>query len=112
MKSAPKPPFPKSKHPNSYKTDMFHVNSFAGYNTYTIKQSQGSDETVSSALIGASFGVAPGPFFLNGGLYYALNPIEYGLAEYYNSNVPALYNPFDSSVTDVNSWGGLGVIGF
>ncbi|MCP4581014.1 MAG: hypothetical protein GY839_05310, partial [candidate division Zixibacteria bacterium] len=104
--------FPKIETSYSFTKDMFHVNGFAGYNTYMIKQFQGSDETVSAALIGASFGVSPGAFFLNGELYYALNPMEYGLAEYYNSNVPALYNPSDSSITDVNSWGGLGVIGF
>ncbi len=34
------------------------------------------------------------------------------MAWLYGDNIPAYYNPFDSSMTDVNSWGGLAVIGF
>jgi len=103
--------FPKIEISYNFRADMFYVNSFAGYNTFIIDQSQGSDETVSSALIGASFGITPGAFFFKGGLYYALNPIEYGIGDY-GRGVSTLYNPVDSSVTDVDSWGGLGVVGF
>ncbi len=103
--------FPKIETCYNFKADIFYINGFAGYNTYNIKQSQGSDETVSAAMVGAGFGVTPGAFFFKGMAYYALNPVEYGLVNY-DSGVSTLYDPLDSTVTDVNSWGGLGVIGF
>jgi hypothetical protein len=106
--------FPKIAANYKFKTDMFYVNGFAGYNSFIIENRYGRDETFNSGLLGVNFGVTPGPFYFKSTLYYAMNPVEYGLLDLGSaiSVRVAFDNAGNTTVDDVKSWGILGVVGF
>jgi hypothetical protein len=107
--------FPKIAAAYKFKTDMFYVDGYAGYNTFVIESNFGRDETFNSGLIGVNFGVIPpGPFYFKGNVFYAMNPLEYGLSHLGSGiNVNVAFDAAgNTTVDDVKSWGVLGVIGF
>jgi hypothetical protein len=106
--------FPKIAANYKFKSDIFYINGFAGYNSFIIESKFGRDETFSSGLIGANFGVTPGPFYFKSTIYYAMNPLEYGLYDLRSGvsvNV-TMDGAGNTTVDDVKSWGALGVVGF
>jgi hypothetical protein len=106
--------FPKIAANYKFKTDMFYVNGFAGYNSFIIESNFGRDETFNSGILGVNFGVTPGPFYFKSTIFYAMNPLEYGLSELGSGvavNV-AIDTAGNITVDDVKSWGVLGVVGF
>ena len=106
--------FPKLELAYKFKTDMFMIKPAFGVNTFNVEDIYGSDESITSYLACFNFAVTPGPFFFNGGVFYASNYDEYGLSG--DSTVAALYtpNPVNGTHTfnDVDAWGFQAVAGF
>lgn len=101
---------PKIEAHYHFKTDMFYVRPYAGYNTYVVQQTDGRDRTLDSWLGGLSFGVTPGAFYFKGGAFYALNPSAYGIFQ--ETKVPTRYDAATSEISDIDSWGIQAVAGF
>ncbi len=101
---------PKLETAYNFKTDMFFIRPYLGYNTYVVEQSDGRDRTLSSWLGGLTFGVTPGAFYFKGGAFYALNPSAYGISM--DTDVNTSYEPRTSEITDVDAFGFQALAGF
>jgi len=101
---------PKMETSYNFKTDMFFIRPYLGYNTYIIAQSDSRDRTMSSWLGGFTFGVTPGAFYFKGGAFYAYNPSEYGISM--ASGLATSFDAATSELSDINSWGFQALAGF
>jgi hypothetical protein len=115
---------PKIEVAYNFKSDMFFLSPYAGYQTYDIDGTSSAykDLTVNSYIFGVGGGMNFGALYVKAGVHYGQNLGNYGA---YEPTTLALGN-FSSSATgftnsmkvvnqeekDTKCWGALGVIGF
>jgi len=103
---------PKIEVNYKFKTDMFSITPYAGYNTTEMANPANDNSiTVSSYVLGAAANVNFGPMFVKGQLFWSQNPQNYG-----RSNVGlydgAVLNAAGTDVEDSSCYGGQVIAGF
>ena len=95
-----------------FKTDMFSITPYAGYNTTEMSDPTNDNSiTVSSYVVGASGDVNFGPMYVKAQVFWSQNPDNYG-----RSNVGlydgAILNAAGTDVEDSSCYGGQLIAGF
>jgi hypothetical protein len=111
---------PKLEVSYQFKTDMFFVDVFGGYQTYTLDADTGEDEDVDSYVIGVGGGVTFGAVYFNAGVHMGQNLGNYGAAGFlapYNGDADMFATnnaaiDADGDLVDSDALGYLAVIGF
>jgi hypothetical protein len=80
-----------------------------GYKTHDMVGATDNEESVDSFILTAAVKAAFGPFYINGQIYYAENPGDYGATQD-NLFTRAVY--WGADLHDVESWAGAIVAGF
>jgi len=115
---------PKLEVAYKFKTDMFFVDVFGGYQTYTIDGAL-NEYDVDSYVVGLGGGVTFGPFFFNAGVHMGTNLGDYGNAAALTPDnitvadkatvalaASASYNAATDEIVDNDGMGFLAVLGF
>jgi len=106
--------FPKIEVAYGYKTDMFFVDVFGGYQTYdeidATPTTGPGDQSVDSYVVGVGGGVNMGPAYLKAGFHMATNPGQYGA--YNPAGMQANAQLVNGQVKDMDQTGYLAVVGF
>ncbi len=98
-----------------FKTDMFFVDVFAGYQTYELDATS-ADEDVDAYVVGLGGGVNIGPAYIKAMGHFGQNFGNYSAYNVgYNGTVPTLRDEatfVSGKLEDVDGWGALAVVGF
>jgi hypothetical protein len=117
---------PKIEVAYQFKTDMFFVDAFAGYQTYTLASSS-KDYDIDSYVVGVGGGATFGPLYVNAGVHMGQNLGNYGALGFVPpDNISAAqttaladqhigfakYAAATDEIKDNDGLGYLGVVGF
>jgi hypothetical protein len=113
--------FPKIEVAYNFKSDMFFLSPYVGYQTYKLLGTTDAydDQDIDSYIVGVGGGVNFGALYINAGFHYGQNLGNYGAYE--SSTLAsadtlltnsAVVRAADNEVKDTDCWGALGVIGF
>jgi hypothetical protein len=112
---------PKVEVAYNFKSDMFFLSPYAGYQTYDLNYNDGTaatkDLTVNSYIFGVGGGMNFGALYVKAGVHYGQNLGNYGAYEpgTFGDAATNLTNSMEvvgQSEKDTKCWGALGVIGF
>jgi hypothetical protein len=105
---------PKIEAGYDFKSDMFFVSAFGGYNSFTDEGGApaGGDIDYDSYVVGVGGGVTFGPVFVKAGVHMGQNLGNYGAYNPSSLNDEAAINAAGNDVVDNDGLGYLGVIGF
>ncbi|MBC8378240.1 MAG: hypothetical protein H8E62_03610 [Planctomycetes bacterium] len=102
---------PKIEMAYTFKTDMFSVKPYAGYNTYDGVNATDQDYEIESYIYGAQFGVNFGAAYVKGNIYGAQNASNYGKVNAVSFD-KANWNAATNSFNDADEYGGILLAGF
>jgi hypothetical protein len=100
--------FPQIEASYKFKTDMFYVDVFGGYQTYELRDAQGLD--VDSYIAGANLGLTFGPASIMGGAWLGKNTGPYGM--WVESADDPVLNAAGTEIIDNDLFGWLAVVNF
>jgi len=103
---------PKIEAAYTFKTDMFHVTPYVGYQTYKELGTAIGDQDIDSWVVGLGGGVTVGPVFFNAAVHMSQNAGNYGQ---YNGSYSGLSDEaalIGTEIVDNDGMGYLAVLGF